>query len=193
MTVHLFLWCKHNLFWNDWILPTKFHRATVNMTSSSLYTESKMYARRKINTTLRYVNHGYTLPPRFSSVEQKFGSIFFGVFCIRSKHFERCFDSSEPPYKRTPKSRMAIVKCIHFISQHKTLYIDPCTLSWQKLLVFFLIRGSGIASIKLSLWHPEVNFESPVIISLIFKRRNSPSSIYFRIGWTQYLLSCFFF
>ncbi len=30
----------------------------------------------------------------------------------------RCFDNSEPPYKRIPKSRMAIVKFIHFISQH---------------------------------------------------------------------------
>ncbi len=35
------------------------------------------------------------------------GSIF-SVFRIRSKHFERCFDSSEPPYKQTAKSRMAI-------------------------------------------------------------------------------------
>ncbi len=52
--------------------------------------------------------------------------VFFGM------HFEKCFDSSEPPYKRTPKSSMAIVKLIYFISQHKALYIDPCTLSSQK-------------------------------------------------------------
>ncbi len=31
----------------------------------------------------------------------------FCVFLIRSKHFETCFDNSEPPYKRPPKSRMA--------------------------------------------------------------------------------------
>ncbi len=43
------------------------------------------------------------------------GLTFFSVFRIRSKHFERCFDSLEPPYKRTPKSRIAIVKFI----QHK--------------------------------------------------------------------------
>ncbi len=62
---------------------------------------------------------------------------------------------------------------------------DPCTPSSQKLVVFFLICGSSIASIKLSHWHPEVNFESPVIIPLI----RSPSSLYLRIGWTQYLIS----
>ncbi len=43
------------------------------------------------------------------------------VFRIRSKHFERCFDNSEPPYKRTPKSRMAIVKFIYFVSPHKAM------------------------------------------------------------------------
>ncbi len=75
---------------------------------------------------------------------------FFCIFRIRGKHFERCFDSLEPPYKRTPKSRMAIIKFIHF-SQHKALYIDPCTLSSQKLGVFFLICGSSIAS-KASNW-----------------------------------------
>ncbi len=46
------------------------------------------------------------------------GSIFL-YFRIHGKHFERCFDSSEPLYKWTPKSRMTIVKFIHFVSQHK--------------------------------------------------------------------------
>ncbi len=89
----------------------------------SLHTESEIYVRNvftlKINTTSRSVNHVYVLPPKFSFVIKKFGSgsIFLCVLRIRGKHF----DSSEPPYKRTPKSRMAIVKFIHFISQHKVL------------------------------------------------------------------------
>ncbi len=95
--------------------------------------------------------------------------LIFEFFCISSKHFERCFDSSEPPYKQTPQSRMAIVKFIHFISQHKA-HIDPYTLISQKLVVFFLICGSGIASIKLSHWHPDVNFESPVILPLLLDK-----------------------
>ncbi len=47
---------------------------------------------------------------------------FLHFFCIRSKHFETCFDNSEPRYKRTSKSRMASDKSIHFVSQHKALY-----------------------------------------------------------------------
>ncbi len=54
-------------------------------------------------------------------------------------------------YKRMPKSRMAFVKLIHFVSQHKALYVDPCTLSSQKLVVFFLISCSSIIS-KASNW-----------------------------------------
>ncbi len=46
-----------------------------------------------------------------------------------------------------------IKKFIHFVSQHKALYIDPCTLSSQILVVFLLICGSNITSIKLSRWH----------------------------------------
>ncbi len=112
---------------------------------------SEIFTRWKINTTSRYVNHVCTLPPKFSSVIKIFGSgSIFCVFRIRGKHFERCFDSSEPPYKRTPKSRMAIVKFNHFVSQHKALYIDPWTLSSQKLVVFVLICGY-IAS-KASNW-----------------------------------------
>ncbi len=61
---------------------------------------------------------------------------------------------------------MVIVKFFHFISQHEA-HIDPCTLSSQKLVVFLLICGSSIASIKLSHWHPEVNLESPAIIPLL--------------------------
>ncbi len=117
---------------------------------------SEIFARWKINTTSRYVNHVYTLPSKFSSVIKKFGSgSFFCVFRIRGKHFERCFDSSEPPYKRRPKSRMVIVKFIHFVSQHKALYIDPCTPSSHKLVVFFLICGSSIAG-KASNWATDV-------------------------------------
>ncbi len=82
------------------------------------------------------------------------GSIFC-VFRIRGKHFERCLDNSEPPYKRTPKSRMRIVKFIHFVSQHKALYIDPCTLSSQKWVVFFLICGSSITR-KASNWATDI-------------------------------------
>ncbi len=83
---------------------------------------SEMFARWKINTTSRYVNHVYTLPQKSLAVIKKLGSAsIFCVFRIHGKHFERCFDSSEPPYKRMPKSRMSIVKFIHFISQHKAL------------------------------------------------------------------------
>ncbi len=90
----------------------------------------------------------------------------------------QCFDSSEPPYKRTPKSSMTIVKFIHFVAQHKALYIDPRTLSSQKLVVFFLICGSNIASFNLSRWHPEVNFESSVIIPLILNKEAQLSVLY---------------
>ncbi len=100
----------------------------------------------------------------------------FCVFRIRGKHFERCFDSSEPPYKQMPKLRMAIVKFIHFISQHKA-HIDPCTLSSQKLSVFFLTRGSNIAS-KASNCHPEVNFESPVTIPLLLNMEGELPVLY---------------
>ncbi len=58
---------------------------------------------------------------------------YFFRFSHPWQHFERCFDSSEPLYKQTPKSGMVIVKFIHFVSQHKALFIDPCTLSSQKL------------------------------------------------------------
>ncbi len=78
----------------------------------------------------------------------------FFFFRICRKHFETCFDSSELPYKQTPKSRMAIVKFIHFISQHKA-HIDPCTLSSQKLVVFLVICGSNIAS-KASNWATDI-------------------------------------
>ncbi len=101
-----------------------------------------------------------TLPPKFSSVIKKFGSgSIFCVFCIRGKHFERCFDSSEPPYKRTPKSRMAIVKFIHFIS--------PLT-SWSKL------ESPGIIPLLLN---KERNYPSSLdgvkisFILLFFKKR----------------------
>ncbi len=105
-----------------------------------------------------------TLIPKFLHVEKKkrphclqnfrpslkkFG--LGSIFRISSKHFERCFDNSEPLYKRTPKSRMAIVKFIYFISQHE----DPCTLISQKLVVFFLICGSSIAS-KASNWATDI-------------------------------------
>ncbi len=125
------------------------------------------------------------------------------ILCIYAdKRFERCFDSSEPPYKRTPKSRMTIVKVIHFISQHKA-HIDPCTLSSQKLVVFILICGSSIAS-KASNWATEVNFESPLLplcllyisgldgpdISLLFLKREDNKIIL--NAWRPHLVGyCF--
>ncbi len=132
-------------------------------------TESKVFARWKRNTTSRYVNHVYTLPPKFLSVIKKFGSGWFFAFFASVASILRGFDSSEPPYKQKPQSRMAIVKFIHFISQHKA-HIDPYTLISQKLVVFFLICGSSVASIKLSRWHPDVNFESPVILPLLLDK-----------------------
>ncbi len=49
------------------------------------------------NTTSCYVNHVYTLLLKLSSVIKKFRlSSIFCIFRIRSKHFERCFDNSEP-------------------------------------------------------------------------------------------------
>ncbi len=110
----------------------------------SLHTEPEIFAHWKINTISRCVNHVYTLPPKFSSVIKNLDWVRFFPFFASVASILRCFDSSEPPYKRTPKSRMA--KFIHFVSQHKALYIDPCTLSSQKLVVVFLICGSSIAS-----------------------------------------------
>ncbi len=57
---------------------------------------SEMFARWKINRTSCYVNPVYTLS--LILVRHKFGSgSILGFFCIHGKHFERCFDSSEPP------------------------------------------------------------------------------------------------
>ncbi len=103
------------------IFGTLKNKYNLTLCQSCLHTASKIFVRHKKNWI---------------------GLTFFSVFRIRSKHFERCFDSLEPPYKQTPKSRIAIVKFI----QHKALYIDPCTLSSQKLVVFYLICSSSIAS-----------------------------------------------
>ncbi len=54
----------------------------------SLHTESK---KKVINKKLR--SH--------KKIRTGFDFFFFCMFRSRSKHFERCFDSSEPPYKRT--------------------------------------------------------------------------------------------
>ncbi len=79
------------------------------------------------------------------------------------KSILRCFDNSEPPIKRTSKSRMAIVRFIHFVSQ----------------------------SIKLSHWHPEVNFESPVIIPLLLNKEGELSFLSISQDWIDPI--CIFF
>lgn len=141
----------------------------------SLHVESENSGRNFCTLKNKYdltlcQSHLHTASKIFVCHKKKFRYIF-SIFHIRSKHFERCFDSSEPPYKRTPKSRMAIVK-FTLVSQHKALYIDPCTLSSQKLVVVFMICGSSIASksIKLSHWYPEVNFELLEIILLLLDK-----------------------
>ncbi len=81
---------------------------------------SEMFACWKINSTSHYVNHIYALPRC-----QKFGSgSIFCVFRIRGKHFDRCFDSSEPLYKRIPKSRMVIQVQVHplYLAAQSTVY-----------------------------------------------------------------------
>ncbi len=56
----------------------------------SLHTESDIFARKKINTTSRCVNHVYTLPPKPSSIIKNNRIRFvFLPFCIRSMHFDR--------------------------------------------------------------------------------------------------------
>ncbi len=83
---------------------------------------SDFFAHWKIKTTSRCVNNVYTLPPKLSSIIKKKGSgLIFCIFRICSKHFEGCFNNSESPNKQMAKSRMAIVKYIHFVSQHKAL------------------------------------------------------------------------
>ncbi len=44
----------------------------------------------------------------------------------------RCFDNSEPPSKRMPKSRMVSDKLIYFVSQHKSLY-DKKSAEYKEL------------------------------------------------------------
>uniref|UniRef100_A0A672NPF6 Tubby-related protein 4-like n=1 Tax=Sinocyclocheilus grahami TaxID=75366 RepID=A0A672NPF6_SINGR len=52
-------------------------------------------------------------------------------FRIHSKHFERCFDNSEPPYTRTPKSRISFVKFIHFVMQFGRIDGNAYILDFQ--------------------------------------------------------------
>ena len=58
---------------------------------------SEMFARKKINTTSRYVNRAFKLPPKLSSVQKKFGSgSVISIFRIHSQHFDRFLGNSEP-------------------------------------------------------------------------------------------------
>ncbi len=77
-----------------------------------LHTESEIFLKYKYDLTLCQ-SRLHTASDTFVRHQK----IRIRIFRICSKHFERCFDNSEPPYKRTPKSRM--VKFIHFVSQHK--------------------------------------------------------------------------
>ncbi len=82
-----------------------------------LHTESEMFVQK-----IRTLKNKYDLTlcqSRLHTADETFvhhkkirKGLIFCIFRICSKHFERCFDNSEPPYKRTPKSRMAIVKFI---------------------------------------------------------------------------------
>jgi len=77
--------------------------------TQSLKFLSEIFTCWKVNTTLRCQSRLHTASK--TCVHNTIG--------IHIKHFERCFDSSEPPYKQTAKSRMAVVKFIHFVSHHK--------------------------------------------------------------------------
>ncbi len=89
-----------------------------------------------------------------------FGMLWIGVydsvfqFLPISSNFTQPLKRSGPICHRpqsttwsTPKSRMIIVKSIHFILQHKSLYIDPWTRSSQKLLAW-LCQTSYFRSIS---------------------------------------------
>ncbi len=79
-----------------------------------------------------------------------FVPINFDILHIHSKHFKGCFDNSEPPYKWL---KIQNDDCqAHPLRQHKALYIDPCSLNSQKLVVFF---GACIAS-KASNWANDI-------------------------------------
>ncbi len=108
-------------------------------------------------------------------------------FRIRGKHFERVFWHSEPPYKQTPKIQNAIVK-IHPLRLAAQSTVRSLHTEFKKLVVFLLICGSNVASkaSNWANWHPEVTLNRPWSSCWSLIRGNSPSSLYFRIGWTHH-------
>ncbi len=117
-----------------------------------LQTESEIFARWKINTTSRCVNHVYTLPLKRSSVIKKnrIGFFFFAFFgsvasILRGVLTIQSHRTSE---RQNPECRLSSSSTSSRSTKHCK---DPCTLSSQELVVFFLICGSSIAS-KASNW-----------------------------------------
>jgi len=99
----------------------------------SLHTESEIHVRNfrtlknKYDLTLCQ-SRFHTASETFVSHKKKFGTgSIFCVFRIRGTHFERCFDNSEPPYKRTPKSRMPSDK----LSSSSTVWQTKCRIQRQ--------------------------------------------------------------
>ncbi len=50
----------------------------------SLHTESEIFASKKLNTTSRWVNHVYTLPPKLSSIIKHSDQVQFSAFLASS-------------------------------------------------------------------------------------------------------------
>ncbi len=77
------LWCFYQLFGlSFWRHPFTAEHPLLSKghcTRSPKFS-SEFFARKKINTTSRCVNHIYTLPPKLSSVIKKFGS--GSIFCV---------------------------------------------------------------------------------------------------------------
>ncbi len=116
---------------------------------------------------------------------KKFRSgLIFCIFHILSKHFESFFlpiQSHRTSKGQNPEWQLSSSSTS---SRSTKCFKDSCTPSSQKLVVFFLICGFSIASIaSLSHWHPEVNFESPVIIPLLLDKLGELSFLSIYQDW----------
>ncbi len=145
-----YLGCLAFLFFNN---NKKSYIFTIHYTLSLKFS-SKMFARWKINTTSRYVNHVYTLPPKFSSIIKNsdrvrvfaffasVASILRGILTVQSHR------TSE---RQNPERWLSNSSTSSRSTKHCK---NPCTRSSQKLVVFILMCGS-IAS-KASNWATDI-------------------------------------
>ncbi len=90
---------------------------------------SKFFARKKINTTSRCVNHVYTLPPKLSSVIKKIRIRFdFLHFRIRNKHFDMKGWRIRKKWKTHTKSSDSVCKDLNCPDLQHNLFVQIAIL-----------------------------------------------------------------